>query len=203
QFVALMRKEPGLAKGQVGMLPSSIKVRLQFLHTALQWAADQKLIPDCPSFPTIKVPKKDPQPVATELFERLLAAAGDDRQMAAYLLCGWRAGLRLTEALALEWQETTGAPYLDFARDRIILPAEFVKATRDQWLPLDPVLRQALEALARHGKKVFCFLDAQGRALTASGVSQRVRSLAKKARVRLTMKPLPRGFGCRYPSKLS
>ena len=32
-----------------------------------------------------------------------------------------RAGLRRKEAMALEWEETEEAPWLDLARDRIIL----------------------------------------------------------------------------------
>src|SRR5262249_38494121 len=45
-FAAGLRKLPGYNGGT--MQPSTIKVRLQFLHTALQWAARQKLIPACP-----------------------------------------------------------------------------------------------------------------------------------------------------------
>ena len=60
-FVAGMRKEPG-RNGNPTMAASSIKVYLQFLRTALRWAAEQKLIPAAPKFPTVKVPKKKPQP---------------------------------------------------------------------------------------------------------------------------------------------
>jgi integrase len=126
-FVAGMRKEPGRRKGSEGMLTSTIKVRLQFLHTALSWAVGQKMLPTVPRFPAIKVPKKDPQPVPVEAFERMLEKALDDN-MRAYLLTGWLAGLRLSEAMELEWEATDAAPYLDLPRDRIILPAEFVKA---------------------------------------------------------------------------
>jgi hypothetical protein len=51
-------------------------------------------------------------------------------------------------------------PYVDLARSRIVLPAEFVKAVKDQWVPLDPELRAALLQLPRHaanGRKVFRF----------------------------------------------
>jgi hypothetical protein len=89
-FVAKMRTEPGRRKGEESMMPSTIKVRLQFLHTALSWAAEQKFLPEVPKFPRVKVPKKDPQPVAPELFERMLAKA-KDQQMRVYLLCGWLA----------------------------------------------------------------------------------------------------------------
>jgi len=76
-FAAGLRKLPGYGGGT--MQASSIKIRLQFLHTALQWAEDQKLIPECPRFPTVKVPKKRPQPVPAESFERMLAKAPDAR----------------------------------------------------------------------------------------------------------------------------
>src|SRR5262249_31129290 len=150
-----------------GTMASTIRVRLQFLHTALAWAVEQKMLPAVPKFPVIKVPKKDPQPVPTESFERLVAKAQDD-QMRGYLLCGWLAGLRLSEALALEWDPTDKAPYLDLARDRIVLPADFVKASKDQWISIAPELREALEALPRQGSKVFRFCDRKGRLLTTT-----------------------------------
>jgi integrase len=201
-FVAALRKEPGRGRPGEGMMPSTIKVRLQFLHTALSWAVEQKLMPAVPKFPAVKVPKKAPQPVPLEAFEKLLEKARD-QQMRAYLLTGWLAGLRLAEAHALERQPTDAAPYLDLDRDRVVLPAAFVKADRDQWVPLDPKLRAALEALPCHGRKVFRFLDRKGATLDAGAVSQKVRALARRAGVRLTMKSLRRGFGCRYAGKVS
>src|SRR5262249_2318435 len=131
-FVKGMRQLPG--RGNENMQASSIRVRLQFLHTALTWASDQKILPAVPKFPTAKVPKRKPQPVPSETFERLLAKA-PDHQWRVYLLCGWLAGLRLGEALALQWEETAEAPWIDPGRNRIWLPAGFVKAVEDQWLP--------------------------------------------------------------------
>jgi integrase len=202
-FVAGLRKLPGCGGGT--MQASSIKVRLQFLHTALQWAADQKLLPECPRFPSVKVPKKKPLAVPVESFERLYAKAEGDPQMQAFLRCGWLAGLRLNEALALEWEETDEAPYLDPDRDRIIFPAEVVKAAEDQWVPLDPDLWEALDALPRSGRKVFHFdaVDGRGqREVCDITVSARVRDLAQAAGVKLTMKSLRRGFGCRYAARV-
>jgi integrase len=200
-FVAKMRKEPGRYKGEEGMRPSTIKVRLQFLHTALSWATEQKFLPEVPKFPTVKVPKKDPQSIPPELFERMLAKAPDEN-MRVFLLCGWLAGLRLSEAFALEWEETEEAPYLDFARNRIILPAEYVKGSKDEWLPLDPELRAALEALPRPRRKVFRFVNRHGKPLLVNSVSRLIVRLAAKAGVKLTMKVLRRGFGCRYAGKV-
>src|SRR5262249_26520307 len=154
-------------------------------------------LPAVPDFPDVRVPKKRPQPVPAESFEKTLEKAKDP-QMKAYLLCGWLGGLRLSEAHALEREETTEAPWLDVARGRIVLPAEVVKAVEDQWVPLDHELQAVLEALPRHGRKVFRFTDRAGKVLDAGAVSQRVRALAKRAGVKITMKTLRRGFGCRY-----
>src|SRR5262249_13249971 len=137
-----------------------------------------------------------------ESFERLLAKAGDDLQMRAYLLCGWLAGLRLAEALALEWEEIEEVPYLDLGHGRIILPAKFVKAVKPQWLALDPILRESLLLLPRHGKKVFRFTDRFDQPVGEQAVSHRVVKLAKQAGVKLTMKTLRKGFGCYYASRV-
>jgi integrase len=176
-------------------------VRLQFLRTALRWAAGQKLIPAAPKFPAVKVPKKRPQPVPLESFEKLLDKA-PDQQLRVFLLCGWAGGLRLSEAIALEWEQTNSAPWVDFGRSRIVFPAEFVKAVEDQWVPLAPELREALEQLPRHGPKVFRWTGPDGAPLKTQGIGRRVVTLARRAGVKLTMKSLRRGFGCRYAGKV-
>jgi integrase len=188
-------------RGRKGMRPGSIKVRLQFLHTALRWAAEQGLLAKCPKFPKVQTPDRKPQPVPGESFERLVEKA-PDANMRAYLLTGWLAGLRLSEAYMLEREPGEEAPYLDLAKNRIVLPAAFVKGKSDQWVPLDARLREALEALPRHGKRVFRFAAGDGHEISASAVSDRVTRLAKEAGVRLTMHTLRKGFGCRYAGKV-
>lgn len=201
RFVAGLREMK--VRGKVGMQPNTIHVKLQFLHGALSWAVEQKMIPAVPTFPSIKVPKKRPQPVPAESFESLLIKTSDP-QMRAYLLCGWLAGLRLAVAFTLEWEATQEAPYIDLGRNRIVLPAEFVKAVEDQWVPLDPVLRATLEALPRNGKRVFEFVDPRTRRpVTADAISFRIVRLARQAGVKLNMRALRRGFGCRYAGKVS
>jgi integrase len=126
-----------------------------------------------------------------------------DAQLKVYLLCGWLAGLRRKEALLLERQETDSAPWVDFARRRIWLPAGFVKAVEDQWVPLDPQLAEALQSLPQHGRKVFRFISRKtGGPLSVTAVSAKIGKLAKKAGVKLTMKTLRKGFGCRYAGKV-
>ncbi len=202
QFAAGLRGTPGRARGSTGMQPSTVKVHLQFLRAALSWAVGQGLLAKRPKFPAVKVPAKAPQPVPLEGFERMLEKAPDP-QLRCYLLCAWLAGLRLTEALSLEWEQADKAPWVDLANDRIHLPADVVKAGRDQYVPLDPALREALLSLPRHGRKVFRFVGRSGQTLSAGSVSLRVRALAKAAGVRLTMRALRRGFGCRYAGKVS
>jgi integrase len=197
------RTVSAFAKGlrDAGHAPATIKLRLSLLQHALRWAVDQKLIPHLPKFPVVKVPRKRPQPVPLESVERLLDKA--DIQMRAYLLTGWLAGLRLTEAAALEWEPTEEAPYLDSAARRIVLPAELVKAVEDQWVPLDPALWDVLCRLPRHGKKVFRFVDPHdGHPISDTAIGERVVRLAKRAGVKLTMRTLRRGFGCRYAGKV-
>jgi hypothetical protein len=161
-FAASMLKRPTRG-GRDGMQPSTAKVYLNFLHATLRWAVTQKLLPECPRFPKDKVPRKKPQPVPAESFERLFAKAAGDAEMQEYLLCGWLTGLPLTEAHRLEWEANDHAPWVDFAHSRIILPAAMVKAVEDQWVPLDLALRQALATLPRHGRRVFRFPTKAGR----------------------------------------
>jgi integrase len=201
RFAAGLRQRPGRRRGSASMAASTVKVRLQCLHTAMSWAVEQKLLPEVPKFPAVKVPSKKPQPVPAESFERLLAKA-DGPEMATFLLCGWLAGLRLNEALALEWEPSERSPYLDLAHSRIVLPAEFVKANADQWVPVDPKLREALVALPRRGAKVFQFRGRRGNVLSDVGVSHLVTKLAQQAGVRLSFHTLRKGFGCRYAGRV-
>src|SRR5262245_59946140 len=187
-----------------GLAAVTVKLRLTLLQAALAWAVRQGLLADVPEFPRVTVPRKKPQPVPSEAFEKLYDKA--DAQTRAFLLCGWLAGLRLEEAYFLEREPTEKAPWLDPDNDRIVLPAEFVKAVEDQWVPLEPALRDVLLALPRHGKRVFHFVGNRrhnrGVPLTAGGVSDRIVELAKRAGVKLTMRSLRRAFGCRYAGKV-
>jgi integrase len=199
-FVVGLRNLPGKKPGQQ-MAPASVRARLAFLRTALNWAHEQSLLAAVPKFPKVAVPETKPRPIPAESFERLLGKA-PDQQTRAYLLCGWLAGLRLHEAFLLEREETDDAPYLDLPRQRIVLPAKFAKSKRDQWVPLDPVLREALEALPRQGHRVFHFTTGKGRPITMKTMPGRIIRLAKKAGVKLTMHTLRKGFGCRYAGKV-
>ena len=205
-FAAALRLRPvskrGKPTGQVGLAAWTIKNYLGALRTALSWAVAQKLLRAAPTFPTVKVPKLRPQPIAEADWQKLLAQA-PDAHWRAFLLCGWLAGLRLSEARHLRRRPTTEWPWLDFVGDRIVLPARFTKADEDQWVPLHPDLRAALSALPDAGEEVFPFRSRRGGGpLTRNGVTNNVIGLAKKAGVKLSMHRLRKGFGCRVASQL-
>lgn len=199
-FVKGLRERKGWG-GRTGLSPITIKNYLIGLKTALGWAVEQKLLPAVPTFPTIKVPRKKPQPIPAESFERLLAAAPDDRWR-AYLMCGWWAGLRLSEALFLRWAAASDRPWVDLDGNRIVLPAVFAKADTDQSVPLHPVLRAALTQLSRDGEEVFPFTGRFGQRLSRTAVCYHVKRWAEAAGVRLTMHQLRKGFGCRLAKQL-
>jgi integrase len=200
-FVKGMR-ERKRAGGKVGLAPVTMRNYLIALKSALGWAVDQKLLPALPKFPAIKVPKKRPQPIPAESFERLLAKAPDELWR-AFLLCGWWGGLRLSEARHLRWDPSEEWPWVDFEGNRIVLPAVFVKSAEDQYVPLHPTLRQALAALPRGDAKVFPFRSRKGGGpLSRNGITNRVLRMAKLAGVKLSMHRLRKGFGCRVAKKL-
>ncbi|MBX7105617.1 MAG: tyrosine-type recombinase/integrase [Gemmataceae bacterium] len=200
-FVSGMRerRRPG---GKLGLAPMTLRNYLVAIKTALSWAVEQKLISRLPAFPSIKVPKKKPQPVPSEWFDRLLAAAPDERWR-TYLLCGWWGGLRLDEARHLRRVPSDEYPWLDLPNNRIVLPAVFAKSAEDQSVPLHRVLREAIEKLPTDGERVFDFRSRKnGDCLSGCGVSQRVRGFAKRAGVPLSMHRLRKGFGCRVAKQL-
>jgi integrase len=193
------RKQPN---GKVGLAPITMRNYLIALKTALGWAVDQKLLPALPSFPTVKVPRKKPQPVPPADFERMLSKA-PDQIWRTYLLCGWYGGLRLSEARHLRWEQSDTCPWLDLSANRIVLPAVFAKSAEDQWVPLHPKLRDALEALPRTDPEVFPFRSRySGQPLSRNGITSRILDIAERAGVKLSMHRLRKGFGCRVAKQL-
>ena len=83
-FVKALREQPR-SRGRIGLSPMTVKNYLIGLKTALNRAAEQKLLPAVPTVPTVEVPKKKPRPIPPADFDRLLAAAPDERWR-AYLM---------------------------------------------------------------------------------------------------------------------
>lgn len=188
-------------KSKVGLEPITIRNYLVAFRTMLRWGAEQRLLSSVPRFPKIKVPKRKPQPVPAESFERLLEVAPNDLWR-AFLQCGWWSGLRLSEAWKLRWNPSTKFPWVDLDARRIVLPADFVKSVQDQWVPIHATLMEVFESLPRDTNEVFPLRTATGRRPTRAGISSRVCAMARKAGVRLSMHKLRKAFGCRVASTL-
>ncbi len=195
QFVAALRQLPGRRKGS-SYQASTINLRLDHMAAALTWGVSQGMLASLPELPTVKVPRRIPQPVPREWVDRLLLEAGDDLQMRAYILCAWLAGLRRNEAYHLSWEPSDDCPWISRERRKIIFPAASVKAGDDQWVPLDVQLQAALDLLPTRSGSVFRF------GLDPLTVGKRVTALASRAGLRLTYRSLRRGFGCTYASKV-
>ena len=134
---------------------STIKSYLAQLKAMLRWGVSQKLLPECPTIPTIRRAKKSSgaspmkgRPITGEEFERMLkvapAVVGEDAAPAwqHYLRGLWVSGLRLSESLELYWDREDklhpilprpgkGLPVL-----RIL--AELEKGHSDRLLPIAP-----------------------------------------------------------------
>jgi integrase len=205
KFAAALRVREIKKRGKViriGCAPWTVKNYLRCLKDALAWAARQKLITAVPAFPDVKVPRILPRPIAPADWQALHAAA-PSAEWRAFLLCGWYGGLRLAEAFELRRVASDSYPWLDLTADRIWLPARFVKADTDQWIPLHPELRRALAELPAAGDRLFDFRNSRtGEPLTANGAGSNVITWAKKAGVKLSMHRLRKGFGCRVAQQL-
>jgi integrase len=178
-----------------GLQASTVKGYLAYLASALSWAKDQKLVAEMPTIRMPKVPKKrraDIRTVTAEEFERLIEKA-PSAQWAALIATAWYAGLRRGELFDLTWNDQA-APHIDFARNRINLPAEYTKAVEDQWVPLHPQLAQILQALPRAGRRIFSIVKHK------DTITGRFEKIAKQAGLKLTPHDLRRSFGSRYAS---
>jgi hypothetical protein len=82
---------------------------------------------------------------------------GAGRSVSGLLAVWLVGGPPALEARHLRWDHSDSFPWLDFEKNRIVVHAGFAKSAKDQWLPLHPVLRQALAELARTRPEVFPF----------------------------------------------
>lgn len=194
-FAAKLRTRP-TARNPEGCAPWTIRNYLAVLRAAMNWAREQKIIRACPTFPRIKVPRLRPRAVPSEAFERLFDSLKDPQEKAMVGL-GWWAGLRISEAYELRRIATDNFPWVDWASNRLILPAGFVKADEDQWVPLHARVRKLLEAVPaiHESDRYFLFCSSRsGKPFSRASVSGRFSMRAKQAGVRLSHHSLRRGF---------
>jgi integrase len=174
-----------------GYKPATIQGHLAYLRAALRWAADQKFIPMAPKVVMPKVPKKKIiRKIVAEEFERLTAKA-PTAHWQAFIATAWFTGMRRNEMLDLTWGNPD-MPRIDFAENRIWIPAAYNKSDADQWLPMHPELVEILQALPDKQGFLFPFRNAPRE------VSRKFTKLARSLGLKISLHDLRRSFGSRY-----
>jgi integrase len=164
-----------------GKSEATIARHLRTLKVAARWAHGQGLLATVPKFAMPKRVKGAKvmrgRPVTTEEFERMLKVVPAVVENAAaeswkfYLRGLWASGLRLSESLALRWDDSPGAIVVDFTgrRPMLRIPAESQKGNRDTLLPMTPDFATLLQGVAERERRgrVFKLLDVDGTLLRA------------------------------------
>lgn len=147
RFQQLLRKE---SKSE-----ATIKSYLTHLKAALRWAGRMKMLREVPE---VVMPKRvttmKGRPITTEEFERLLAKTPEivgEKAAASWkhLLTGlWWSGLRLGEALELQW-DADAAFAVDFSHRRPMfrICATAEKGKKNRLLPMAPEFAEFLQAV--------------------------------------------------------
>jgi integrase len=212
---------------RVGKLSeSTIAGHLAHLKAALNWAKDQKLLPQVPVFPKLKRAKISKgakvmrgRPITLEEFERMLgqvaAVVGEAAapRWAFYLRGLWASGLRLAESLELYWdREEKLHPVLSGRFPMLRIPADLEKGHKDRLLPMAPEFARLLETVpkAQRVGPVFKLerIDGQPGRPAVDRVSKIVGKIGETAKVRVDVKmtasahDLRRAFGERWASRL-
>ncbi len=219
--------EKPLTEERTGQLTeSTIAGHLAHLKAALNWAKDQKLLPQVPVFPKLKRAKISKgakvmrgRPITTEEFERMLGqtqevvgvAEADDWTF--YLRGLWTSGLRLTESLELFWdREDKLHPVLSGRYPMLRIPAELEKGHKERLLPMAPEFARLLETVLEKDRTgpVFKLSRMDGRPGQANKdrVSKIISKIGAKAKVKVDAKKtasahdLRRAFGERWAARL-
>ncbi len=184
-----------------GKAEATIATYTRHLKAVLNWAKSQGILAVVPK---INMPKRvkgakqmKGRPITTEEFERMLSAVskvvGKEKKTIAswkrYLYGLWWSGLRLSESLALRWDDAPGAIVVDFSHRRPMLriPSQSQKSNNDELLPIAPEFAELLQTTPegeRHGR-VFKLIGkrwADAR-MQADWVSRVVCQIGREARV--------------------
>lgn len=172
-----------------GFALKTINNRLSVLKRLLKHAAQNDIIP-IPKLSTwSKYQDAEIVAVSAADFDKVLAAATDERYRVALLLA-YDAGLRAGEIRGIQWgdvDEVNRELHVRRALDRDSRKAIATKGWRMRSVPMSDRLLAALRALTERGPWVISALD--GSALTAAHVSQVGRSMYEAANVERPPKP--------------
>ncbi len=208
RFVAKLRKEK--------MKATTIARHLRHIRAALRWAERQGYMTKAP---TIEMPKvrnrMKGRPITTEEYERMLEKVskvrGHDTATWERLLTGlWLSGLRIGEAVALDWND--GPFCIDLAGKHPACRIDGVgqKSGRAEICPMTPDFAQWLLETPEAEREGRVFKLRTGRQITATEAGRVVSRIGKKAGVVVSPESgktasahdLRRSFGTRWARKV-
>ena len=188
RFQAEARKE--------GMKPTTLARHLRHIKACLRWGERQGLMVKAPAIEMPKLPKGQSlakhRPVLGEEFDRLLMAvpkvrSKDSAAWCRLLLGLWLSGLRLSEAVALDWNDGPFVLDTTGTHPAFRIEAEGQKSRRSEVVPVTPdfaewILAETPEA-ERVGK-VFPLVDSKsGKPYAVLTVGPVVSAIGRKAGV--------------------
>jgi integrase len=215
RFIADLRKE--------GMKPTTIARHLRHIKACLRWAERQGMMSKAPAIEMPKLVKGQSfmkgRPVTTEEYERLLLAVPkvrpQDAELWQQLLTGlFLSGLRLSEALTLDWEE--GLFCLDLSGKHPVFRIEGAgqKSRRAELAPATPDFCEwvltTFPAAERTGR-VFKLTDPRtGKPLSVQQAGRTITKVGKRAKVVIskeegrfaTAHDLRRSFCTRWSKKV-
>lgn len=205
---------------------STISGHLAHLKAALNWAVEQKLLPQLPAFPRTKRAKMSRgdkvmrgRPITLEEFERMLkevpniVGKATTAQWRFYLRGLWTSGLRLAESLELYWDRDDKLhPVLDSRFPMLRIPGDLEKGHKDRLLPITPDFARLLQSVPRKDRVGPIFTPTRrdgkpGRPKVAA-VSKAISTIGERAKVRVdtnktaSAHDLRRSFGERWAARL-
>lgn len=228
RFIAEVRKARVVTRGEKKttrppMKPGTIARHLRHIKAALRWAERQGMMNKAPAIEMPKLPRgQSPmkgRPIVAEEFDRLIAAVPKvrPRDIPAWqrLLTGlWLSGLRLSEGLALDWDE--GSFVLDVSGKHPVfrIEGEGQKSRRGELAPATPDFCQWVLSTFPEGQRagrVFKLadpgtgkpIDAHRAGVIISGIGRRAKIVTNKAEGRFaTAHDLRRSFCTRWAKRV-
>ena len=206
-----------------GVKESTIRCYLKHLRAALGWAHEMGLLAEVPK---VKLPKRarvtskmKGRPITLEEHERMIDVAAIVRPNEAqswqnYLTGLWLSGLRLSESVALSWDDDANFSIdLLGKRPQFRIWGEGQKSGKDQYLPLTPDFCEWLLNRTPESERVgpvFKLRGSHGRILKADAVGRTVSLIGRKAVVVVdkadnkyaTAHDLRRSFGTRWAKRV-
>lgn len=171
-----------LERAGQGVSDSTLHAHARSVRAMMRFAEERGLIDHAPRLRMPRVPKPRPSVLSVDDFRRLLGACRGVRDRALLLLLA-DSGLRRAEAAALRWRD------MDLASGRLRVVSG--KGRKDRLAVVGPVTRAALRELQElrgdgASQPVF--------GLTAWGVGEAAKRLAKRAGTRVSPHALRRFF---------